>query len=231
MGLGGLNPLPSRLGGGPGEAAKAYDLLRRAVGEGGSAEDDSGIEGLWRRAKARALAAGTSAYRRAVLQAWPHLSTDALPYYERVLGIVPTTGTTEEDRRRAVVTRWTAKLSAVRGSLEDALQAIDARFSLVHVSHDLATATVAGRTFGPLDSSLETPAMSAATWAHYSTDHHLQVRFAAGYTGALTLADQRRVEAASDLLRQRLPAWVTFEVSTGDSFVVGESGLGTVGVS
>lgn len=231
--IGPLNPCPMRLGGGPTEVSRAYTLLRGAVGIGGSAPDDRGIEGLWRRSRARGAAASGSAYRRAILQVFPHLATDALPYYERVLGITPDRDASETERRQAVVSAWTSQLSAVLPSLLEQLQRVDARFALVvqRPGHH----TQAGRTLAPLDPGGGEPpwgdARNASEYPAASDGFVLRVRFAVGYAGKLLGTDLAKVQQAEDILRRALPAWQTWSLTTSSGFLCGSSLLGRTGVT
>lgn len=232
--LGALNPLPMRLGGGPTEVSRAYKTIRDAVGEGGSAPNDRGLDGLWRRSRARGLAAATSATRRAVFNAWPHLATDLLPYYERTLGLVPDADASDAVRRAAVVAAWTAQLSATIPVLTEQLQALDARLSVLPLQPNLGRHTQAGRSLGPLWSSSGEPAWGdtpeASDFPNEATAFVLQVRFAVGYATALSSVDSALLEQALDILRRRLPSWVTWEVTTSTGFLVGVSPLGLTGV-
>lgn len=224
MSIGALNPCPFRVGGGPTAAEKAYRVTRNAVGKGGSAANDSGIDGLWRRSKAKGLAAASSAKRRALLQAFPHLATDALPSYERTLGIVPSGNETQ--RRAVVVPRWVRRPGRSIPDLEASLKAIDARFSLLHPSNETAATTQFGRAFGPLHSSLESPEFGLdgySAYPNYSTDFIVRVLFDVGYSGGLTPADERLRESARVLLRSSLQSWVDFTIVTSVGFLTGIS--------
>lgn len=216
--IGSLNPCPFRIGGGPTPSSKAYRVLRQAVGKGGSAADDRGIEGLWRRSEAKGAAAATSATRRALLQAFPHLATDLLPYYERRLGIVPPTGATEAERRAAIVPLWTRQPIKSWSELEAQLQQIDARFSLLNRPFSEASITQPGRAFRPHATSLEPDfGLNAGHTVvpMYSSHEVIRVRFSPGYSGALNAIDRRLVERARLLLREAVPSWEHFEISTG----------------
>jgi hypothetical protein len=227
--VGGLSPLPHAAGGGPSRAERAYGILRRAVGVGGSAPDDRGIEGLWRRAKAKGLAAATSATRRALLQAFPYLATDLLPYYERVLGISPPADTSEAQRRAVVVPLWTRQPIKSWRELEEALQKIDSRFSLLNEPFSEAATTQRGRAFGPLEPGLETP-IYGLPYGHtkvpmYSSQEIIRVRFTPGYSGALTASDQVLLERARVVLRESVQSWEDFQISTGP-WVLGTTPIG-----
>lgn len=229
--LGALNPLPFRCGGGPTPSSKAYRTLVDAMGDGGTAEDDSGIDGLWRRSRAKGLAAASSAKRRALLQSWPHLATDAIPYYERVLGLTPPTGASLTARREAVVAAFVAQLDAALPQVRLQLQAIDERLDVLEVPESRTRYTHFGRAFGPLDSSLEGPfgLDGYATAPNYATDFVVIVHFDTGYTGALTVADGRIREQVVALMLKLLPSWVSFRIVTATRFILDESPLDLTG--
>lgn len=225
--IGALNPFPFRVGGGPTETSRAYRMLRSAVGTGGSARDDSGLDGLWRRSKAKGLAAATSATRRAIYNAFAHLATDALPYHERILGIVPQLGSSTAARRRVVVAQWVAQLSATIPELEDQLQRIDSRVSILSVDNAVQAATVPGRAFG--DGVEAFGGSGASRLPNYATAFTLRIRFAVGYTGALGAGDARLREQLIEVLRTRVPSWVDWTITTSSGFVLGTSALDVTG--
>ena len=213
--IGSLNPCPFRVGGGPTASSKAYTTIRRAVGEGGSAPDDRGIDGVWRRSRAKGLAAATNAKRRALLQAFPHLATDALPYYERILGLLSVGA--EAERRDVVVPLWTRRPLKSTDELETSLQAIDARFSLVTTSREQSTTTQHGRAFAPLHPALESPAFGLNGFSllpNYSSGFQVFVLFDVGHAGNVTAQEARLLEQARELLRSALPSWVDLAIST-----------------
>jgi hypothetical protein len=227
--IGALNPCPFRVGGGPTPSSRAYTVIRDAVGEGGSAPNDRGIDGLWRRSRAKGLAAATSSTRRALLQAFPHLATDLLPYYERILGIAPPTGATEPQRVDEVVERWTRVAIRSTPELEAALQVIDPRLSLLHPTDATSITTQGGRVFEAHDSTDEGPAFALpgglSQLPNFSTRHVVSVRFTLGYDGVPNLADQRVIERARELLRTALGSDTDFTISTGP-LVLGVTPLG-----
>lgn len=230
MPLGSLNNLPFRVGGGPTAAESAYSVLRQAVGTGGSAANDRGIEGLWRRSEAKGLAAAASSMRRAMLQAFPYLATDLLPYYERILGLVPQGS--EEERRQAVVALWTANADNPTQVLLAQLQRIDARLSLIEEPHSRAATVQYGRAFAPHDPALEAPAFGLTRghvqFPNYSTDMILRVLFSVGHTGPLTGAELLIVERVKSELRKALPSTTDFTIAV-DVGLGGTPGLWHVG--
>jgi hypothetical protein len=214
----GLNPLPFQVGGGPTATAKAYRVTRNAVGVGGSAQNDLGIEGLWRRCRAKGLAAATSSYRRAILQLDPHLATDFLPYYERILGEVPAPGDAPATRADVVGEEWTQRLDAALPAIADELARIDGRLTLLTKDQDHVGTAQFGRAFGAHLPSLEGPAFGGPGYALYpawSTNFTVHVRFAVAHDGPYTESEGRVVERVRAYLRDVLPSWVDFRISVG----------------
>lgn len=215
--IGALNPLPFRVGGGPTPTSRAYATLRQAVGKGGSAADDTGIEGLWRRSEAKGLAAASSHTRRAFIQSNPLFATDLIPYYERILGIVPPSGASEAQRRDEIVPRWARRINATMPNVAAELAHIDARFSIIESPHATSITCQGGRAFGSQDGS-GTPMVlpgGVSAVSNYSTDFVTRVRFTVGYDGPLNPSDKRLLEAARRLLRELAQSWEDFTISTG----------------
>lgn len=232
--IGPLNPIPTLVGGGPTETEKAYGIISRAMGKGGTARSDDGIDGLWRRSRAKGLAAATSAYRRAIYNAFAHLATDCLPSYERALGLTAAPGATEAQRRDAVWAAWITRATAVVPRMIERLQKIDSRFEGITVPHDYQTTTIHGRAFGPHQDGLEGPTFGGIGYSvapNYSTDFVQRVKFDVGYGGALLPSDARKLERAKDQLRSLLPSWVTFSIVTSTGFYCNLSGLNLAGVN
>lgn len=217
--LGWLNPLPMELGGGPAPTARLYAALRETVGEGGSAVDDQGIEGLWRAAKATALAAASSASERAVLQVFPGRATDHLAYWESLLGVTPAPGATvvqrQADAERALVER----VRNAAPDLEARLIDIDARLSLVQLDLDKATVTIPGRAFEDMAGALPFGGGRRSTRVpNYSSAFVLSLLFSIGAGVVPSGADLRALTAAADYLTAVLPAHVTFQIVTSFGF-------------
>jgi hypothetical protein len=236
MPLASFNPVPFRVGGGPTPTQRAYATLRNAVGEGGSAPNDRGVEGLWRRSEAKGLAASASHCRRALLQSSPLYATDLLPYYERILGIVPDADSTEAQRRDVVVPLWTKRANNATPVALEQLQRIDPRLSILALTHSGAAVTQYGRAFGPLSPELELPAFGLTSghvrYPNYSTDLVVRVLFATGHAGPLTNAEATIVQRVRVLLRDLLPSTVDFTIVTDDGlWHVGVTPIGLGGVS
>lgn len=217
--------MPEHVGGGPDDPTRVYRVLRSAVGQGGSAPDESGIDGLWRRARALGLSAATSATRRAFFNAFPARATDMLMHYERALGLLATPGVTEAERREIVVALWHAKPSAVVRDVQTELQSIDARFTLELVPEARTTTSWDGRWFA----GGEEPTFGGSGWSTLAapTTRYMATAFlAVTDPGTLTEADERAVLLAQRKLRSLLPSWEDFAVSVSSvGFLCDESPL------
>jgi len=225
--IGALNPCPFRVGGGPPPSARVYYAMRRSVGRGGSAKDDTGLDGLWRRSRAKGLAAIWSAKERAVLQFFPHLATDGIPYYEGLTGLVRAKGECESAYR---IRLWAAFVASIRSDcphMDADLKAIDSRIEILEPG--ASTTTQHGRAFGPLHASLESPPMVASIVPNYSTDFVLYVLFDVGHSGPPTTSEERTIERIHAYLRGVLPSWCSFVVVTEVGFILDLSSLDLTG--
>lgn len=224
-----LNPMPEQVGGEPTRTSKTYALIRKAVGTGGSAANDLGLEGLWRRSKAHGLAAATSSTERAIMQMDPHLATDYLPYYERVLGIVPAANDAPSTRAQNAGTQWTRALDASIPAIADGLARIDPRLTVLSPAHAKAATTQQARTVQAFDSTVEGPAFGGGQththYPNYSTEFTVNVRFTLGHGGSYTNDETRIVERVKVFLRDALPSWVDFHISTA-SWTIGVTPIG-----
>lgn len=230
------NPFPMQFGGGPTQAEQAYSQIRHSMGVGGSAPDDSGIDGLWRSSRALGLDAAESSGERALMQAFPQCATDLLEYYERLLLVTPPAGSTEEQRRLVVAQRFYELATVGTAELDQALKAIDPRLALYDAPASLAIETMLGaRAFEAHDPADEGPPFNYlggagfTEWPAFNTHQRVRVRFTLGYDGAPSVADQKVIARAKARLRLILPSDTDFAFSVGP-WVVGLTpiGLGAV---
>lgn len=227
--LGGMADLPLRLGGGPTASEAVYQVIRKAAGKGGSAEDDTQIEGLWRMSEAKGLATATSDVPRALLQSNPLFATDTIPYYERILGIIPPEGASDTERRAVIIPLWTRRIDVAIPNVLSELQGIDPRFSIVTPDDAQSITTQPGRPFGSSGSRMIL-AGDISTVANYSSDFFVRVLFDLGYPGRPNPADLRLLNLARRKVRELVQGWETFTFSTGP-WVLGVTpiGLGSLG--
>jgi hypothetical protein len=205
--FGWANSFPLELGGQTSHIENVYNALRNAVGRGGSAKDENGLEAAWRAAKAIAIATATDAYERAAFQALPEHATEHVPVYERVLGIAPGSDANDEDRRLAVLAAWTVRVLANVGTLKRSLQVISPKFDIDELAHEQATVTMLGRMFPSYgDESLH----GVPQYPNYSDEFVVRViyRLEAGETAI----PQDVRFAARRYLNTTLPAWVDFRI-------------------
>jgi hypothetical protein len=230
-GFGWHNPMPMTFGGGATRTERIYVALRSAAGKGGSAADDSGIEGLRRKVIARALAAVTSGGERAALQAFPHLATDLLPYYERIYGLADDPDLTEAERREAAAQLYTLQLAASLPEIAASLAAIDERFSIVSIPDSLSIITVAGRAFEDYDGAEPFGGGRQSTaLPNYSTRVDVVVLLDIADGVAPGITELRSMQRAARLLHDVLPNDASYHIITHLGFAVGVSLLGFTGL-
>lgn len=220
-------PLPS--GGNSGEAQDALAALLDGLGRGWVPKDlDAGPWGLFYQSCAEGLAAIAAWGEHAFCQGFPGSSTDFLPVYEEILGVVPGTDATEEDRRRVVTALWHSVQAADGPSLRASLMAIDARCDLLGSAWVDEDTTVMGRPFGDGSESYGA-ARPATAYPAYSGGAVARVLLDLGYAGALSPSDQLAVERVKGFLFLALPCAVDFTVVGCVGFLAGTSPLGYTG--
>lgn len=221
MGIGGLSGLPFLVGGGDTDEEEIYAQLRNPaiVGEGDVAVTEDGIDALWRKAKATAIAAALSAIERANEQAFPGHATDHIPVYEEILRIAQED--TLVERQRACETAWCLQISAEIPTIRAGLQAIDPALDVQSTDYDQAAITMFGKLFKPIDglvpygSGLSANRLSAA-YPNVATDFCLLVAYQLA-PGQIRPSDAV-LAAVAHYLNDVLPAWVDWWVFTGPGF-------------
>lgn len=222
--VGGGNPIPFKVGGGPSTSESAYGVMRSAVGEGGYAAEGT-IEAAWRWARARGATAALC-MGRAAAGYFPNRCTDSIGVYETILDISPSPESNDELRRQAVLDRWIDAIDYSTSGIESRLQEIDSRFSIVDNDYDTSTVTQHGRAFedwDPTDSAACGPdygdSKSSAA-PNYSSDFNFIVKFALD-AGDLTSDSRHKLARAKELLNRLLPAWINWMfVRTTTGFVL-----------
>jgi len=227
-GVGGGNPIPTAIGGGPSEVEQIYAALKSAVGDY-NAGDDSTIDGAWRWSRSYGAMAA-ECIRRAVMQIFPDRATSFIPVFEEILSL--STGTAElsdEERRQRIIERWTTTISAVGPYLEEQLQLIDPLFSIISTDRDTSKTTENGRGFedwDPVDPDASGPPFEggrkSSLYANYSWDFVVLVKYDLG-SGVISAEYKRRIEQAKEVLYYALPAWVTWNIFTSSGFILDQS--------
>lgn len=228
-GTGWKNPMPALVGGAPAATEQVYLALRVAVGPYGCSTEGT-FEDMWRAAKATALAAAASIYERAFNNAFPSRSTDWLPYFERVLGVVPPEGSNATQRRIVVTALWNARSDASGPAMQDQLQAIDSRFQTIRVDPANALVTWWGRAIEPYDGSDPMGLAGPGTEFPACSSHnrlHALMELGSGVLPTGEEADA--IQAANNLMGDVLPAWCDHQVATHIGFVLDESLLDVTG--
>jgi hypothetical protein len=214
--VGGGNPVPFEVGGGPSSSELACNAMKSAVGQGGSAADDT-IEAAWRWARARGLRASFCDSRAAVCY-FTDRTADAIETYEEILQIAASPDSSDEARRLIVVDKWIGTIDMSTAALEDRLQEIDSRFSILENDSATSTVTQHGRAFEDWDSNDPDACgpdfgvdKTSTSWPNYASDFNCEVLYALG-EGPITTTIRRTLESARQLLIDSLPAWVEFTI-------------------
>lgn len=210
MTIGGNNPIPSQVGGGPTRFELALKALKNVVGKGGSGQSDEEIEAYWRRSRALGLVA-IHQDEAAALQMFPHLATDLISAHEEILGTFPAPEESDQERREENVGRWIRTGNVADPRLREALLAIDSRLDLQFPTLEDSSTTMHGRTIGqPLEPfNLAVPTTVGTSYPNYSTGYFAWVLFDLG-GAAPNESEKRIVEEVKQLLTELLPAWVAF---------------------
>lgn len=227
-----MRHLPLRIGGGHDGPEATYRMLRSTQGIGGSASNDEGIDGLWRRARAIGLEAGDSAIKRAINNYFPFLAQDTLAYYERKLGLVAAPGESDPERRAEVSALWPAKASARKADVESELRRIDSRFSLLAISDTVKSCSRPGRCLAPNSGSGEPTygTRHCSPLARPTSRAMWRARLNVGSTRVLTLTEKASIRAAKTRLRRLSPSWLSYTITTTSEFLLGTSRLGITGL-
>ena len=218
--LGKGNPIPYKLGGGPSNTEQAYSALKQAAGIGGVSPEGT-IRAEWLLAKSRGLAA-IMADERAVNQMFPDTATDFLPVYEEILDAPPSPNLSDQTRREEATRLWVLSNTSVNADLEDALQDVDENFTVESIDRQYTTITQNGRVFqdyNPVDPDASGPPFNIGKqtdYPNYSTEFKCYINY--GVSGTPTAQDYRKMEDAKGVLRDRLPAWISFEIFKGIGF-------------
>jgi hypothetical protein len=203
-----------------------YNAWRSAVGKGGSASSPSAIEALFRRVRARAVAAVADMGERAALQAFPNLATDLLPYYERLLGLTDDPDLTEDQRRAVAAAQYTLEIASDVPGIQDSLQQLDERFAVVIPDPNRTLTTMMGRAFEDMAGAEPFGGGRLSTsLPNYSGLLVLRVVLELG-DGVQPDADERRaMRQARQLLHDVLPAANDLQIVTHRGFKLDVSRL------
>lgn len=232
-GYGWHNGFPFEYGGGETVDEEVYNALRSAVGKGGSAADDSGIDGLWRQCRAQTIATLMTFAERAALQAFPNLATDHIPVYEELLHITPAAGASDEERRRDITAAWTRQISADIPTLRTQLQLIDPRADILDLPHSRATTVVKGKGFEPQDGNPDYGGgRISSSYPNYASEYYLPILLDLAGAGPVpSAAVQIIIQRLKRLVRDVRPSWVDFAVMTGSGFILDLSPLDATGMT
>lgn len=231
--LGWGNPFPMEVGGGTTIVERHYKALKGAVGDGATSTSEDSVDALWRGVKATALATMDAFSERAAIETFPRLSTSLLPYYETATGSLSGPDDNLEQRRDAVANKWTEKASSDGASLEQSLENIDERFSLVYESYDSTATTIEGRPFEPFSGAPTYDSVGerkSTLFPQYSGDMIVHAVLSIGDGVPTGKLDERAIRLATDLLNSRLSGWVNFDITTQQGFQLDVSRLDLTGL-
>lgn len=231
--FGGFGKFPFKLGGEPSHQEKAYNALRSMVGEGGSPPQDplgeTTLDGVWRRAKANGLGALASLGEAALYQGFPTTVTDELKSYEEIVGAYLRPDASDEERRQAVTQRWVSPLESSYPAFTDALEIVDARFSILTPAHANARYTHEGKVFDSPGNNYFDQRHDHSKFPNFADEHVVAALLDVGEgvvpAGAVGVLKNR----AEQLLGNALPAWNDFAVLLDVGFTLDISLLDVTG--
>lgn len=222
-GFGWFNPFPMQFGGDETPIEDVDRTLRSVVGKT-TVSNEEGILALWRNSLAYGIGLVSQMNERVALQVFPRLSTDLLPYYERVLQSYLPPVASDEERRTDVGARWTAQAKFLQSDLEAGLQLIDASYSILTPEDDETAVTEWGRWFQDLLGTLPFGLRESTLFANYSTHFVMTAVFDNG-GGSLSPEDELVILSGRRLLSAALPAWMLHQVVTSVGFNLDEDPL------
>lgn len=233
-GFGWHNPWPLELGGGETLDESIYEMLKRAVGEGGYAKNEEGIEGLWRAVRTQALASLASDAERAILQAFPNVATDHIPVYEELFRITPRGDEPDEERRHAITAAYTRQIKPDHPSLVISLQNLDARFSIPDVPHATSLVVELGKAFQPAQGGpFFGGGRTCTLFPNYATEYIVPVVLDLTATPTPSQAELIIVQQAKRFLNEVLASWMhyTFSFAGTAGFILDDSELDATGLT
>jgi hypothetical protein len=222
------------------EHEHVYRALRAMVGKGGSAVDESGIDGLWRFVQAKAIASVTRKGELVALQAFPDHATELLPYYERLLLLTPDLDDTEEDRQAAALEAYARQIAGDLPDVGASLQRIDARFTILPSDPELSLTTRLGRAFDDLEQAepyvpgsedANNSGRRSTAFPNYSSEFTAVVLLELGDGVAPSSTERRSLATAKRLLDDLLPGHNDAVLITHSGFTLGVSLLDYTGLS
>lgn len=207
------NPLPYALGGGPTDIESMWRSLRAMVGGEYGPGPEEGIEDLARQQEATTLVGADRAIERAFFQAFPSLSTDALPIWEALLQVA---GASDDVQLRALLLlAWQSAKGSTTPSLATDLLAISSQLAIELEDVDEAIVTIPGKHLAPADNvppyGLASPAGGiSAVFPNYASVDVLRVVYALDTVAGEVEIPDDVTRAVKALLNRRLPSWQTW---------------------
>lgn len=231
-------PFSFHLGGSVSPQRVAYDALKSAVGEGGSApgEPNESIVEAWRFARARGLAASIDD-DRAAAQINPETATDFIPVFEQILREFFPADANDTDRRERLTELYIDSLDVAYAPLLERLQAInpgasiiiqdrtltrDTQFGRVHEDYDTADDLASGP---PMDIVNGLSGTKTTSFPNFSSDFILVVETPPAVIGSVSQTDVLNIRLIEELLNRILPVWVDYRVYMACGFTLDQDPL------
>ena len=177
------------------------------------------------------LASAESSFQSAVLQAFPSTATSHIPVLERLLGISPRAGATNEARRREILARFARKTEPSLAGLRNQMRSVDERLRLLVVPFERAGIVYYGRAFReygvstlPYGAGPFSPPSSATRYPAHTTVLKLVLFLDQGGLPP-TDAQEAVLQRAAKILWTALPSNVTFHPSVSQGFRLDETPL------
>lgn len=238
------NPFPMYLDDGPTEIELAYEGLHEAAGvstadpsQSALALKDvnplvlSSLADLEVKCTAIAIGAAATWPEHAMYEGFTDTMIDALPAWEKMLGISPIADSILE-RQAAVTLAYTRSADAANPALSATLQRVSPKLFLDSLDPDLWVQTMYGKNFSPYPNGEGFYGMygppyrnedaialfgRSSRWPNYSDAYVVRVRYV--LEAGETIPPARLLTQTQDLLIETLPAWHVpelYALSDGD---------------
>ena len=216
--------IPLDVGGGPSVREQIYAALRNAMGTGGTARREDGIDALWRQCRAIAIANAFESVERAALQVFPELCTDHIPVYEARYVLHPRPGANDVERRAAISAARYRAAAGDAPSIRRMAQEIDSRADILSFPWDMSNVIAGG--VRPFDEDGELTAWPNHSSVAFHCTVLLDVATDPDYSPTPSAADLRAIALLLAMLADTLNVWTTFDVVTSVGFLADISPVG-----
>lgn len=233
--LGWHSVLPLDLGGDPSPAERAFNYLRRAIGEGASPVDATGIEQLRQECIAIGLSCIAEFDERATLQYFPNLAIDAIPWFEELLKIAPPPNALIQERREEITRKFVELVSSEIPNLQTRLTELDPRLVVQNIPWEKAITVQPGRAFQKYRFNLSDTddtedfnlgPTGSRTWTEFpmfSSHEVVVILYDLGSGVAPGRTERKIISQVRELLTDALPSFEDFQIITEVGFIAGVS--------